>query len=363
MRISGICAVILLVASLTLTACVEVQTGAPGAGKPGETGLALVAESPMQWTGVAVSKNNRLFVNFPRWSDKVPVSVAEIGADGKTVPFPDAEWNSWAEGKDAATHFVCVQSVYFDSDGFLWVLDPANPKFGGVVAHGPKLVKFDIAARKPVQTIVFDERAALPNSYLNDVRVDTKRGFAYITDSGVGALLVVDLKTGKPKRVLEDHFSTASEDIRVIIGGKEWLRNGVRPQVQADGIALDPTGLKLYFKALTARSLYRIDTDWLRGDKLVNGTLGRRVEKVATAFPTDGLEFGADGQLYLTSIEDNSVKRLDDKGNFETVAQDARLVWPDSLAVRPDGVMYVTSSRINLTPNPKEPYRLFKFMP
>ncbi|HEY3348055.1 MAG TPA: L-dopachrome tautomerase-related protein, partial [Nitrospirota bacterium] len=274
MRIRGIPAAVLLVASLTLTACAEVQTGAPGAGKPGETGLVLVAESPRQWTGVAVSKGNRLFVNFPRWSDEVPVSVAEIGADGKTVPFPDAEWNSWTEGKDAATHFVCVQSVYFDGDGFLWVLDPANPKFGGVVANGPKLVKFDIAARKPVQTIAFNERVALPNSYLNDVRIDTKRGFAYITDSGVGAIVVVNLKTGKSKRVLEDHFSTASQDIRVIISGKEWLRNGVRLQVQADGIALDPAGQKLYFKALTGRSLYRIDTNWLRDDKLVNGTLG-----------------------------------------------------------------------------------------
>jgi hypothetical protein len=46
-------------------------------------------------TGVAVSREGRIFVNFPRWSPNVLVSVAEIISGGETKPFPDAEWNRW----------------------------------------------------------------------------------------------------------------------------------------------------------------------------------------------------------------------------------------------------------------------------
>lgn len=34
-------------------------------------------------TGVTVSANNRIFVNFPRWGDKVDYTVAEV-RNGKT---------------------------------------------------------------------------------------------------------------------------------------------------------------------------------------------------------------------------------------------------------------------------------------
>ena len=33
-----------------------------------------------QATGVAVSADGRVFVNFPRWTEDSPVSVAEVGA-------------------------------------------------------------------------------------------------------------------------------------------------------------------------------------------------------------------------------------------------------------------------------------------
>ncbi len=40
-------------------------------------------------TGVTVSRTNRIFVNFPRWGDDVPFTVAEV-VHGKAVAFPDA---------------------------------------------------------------------------------------------------------------------------------------------------------------------------------------------------------------------------------------------------------------------------------
>ena len=79
--------------------------------------LTKVASFEHQVTGVTVSKDGRIFVNFPRWTEDSPVSVAEV-KDGKLTPFPDAEWNAWRNAKkdeiSARDHWVCVQSVERD---------------------------------------------------------------------------------------------------------------------------------------------------------------------------------------------------------------------------------------------------------
>ena len=50
--------------------------------------LTLLARFPdSQITGVAVSKEGRMFVNLPRWTRDVPISVAEV-VDGKLKAFP-----------------------------------------------------------------------------------------------------------------------------------------------------------------------------------------------------------------------------------------------------------------------------------
>ena len=103
----------------------------------------LVATSERQWTGIAVSSSARVFVNFPRWSDDVPVSVGEL-IDGQVRPYPDVARQAWVSGADPRDAFVCVQSVVIDARDRLWILDPANPSFAGVVSGGPKLVEVDI---------------------------------------------------------------------------------------------------------------------------------------------------------------------------------------------------------------------------
>src|SRR5687768_9785720 len=52
---------------------------------------AALIQRPMP-TAVAVSRQGRVFVNFPRWGDPVEFTVAQI-KDGKPVPFPDEQIN------------------------------------------------------------------------------------------------------------------------------------------------------------------------------------------------------------------------------------------------------------------------------
>jgi sugar lactone lactonase YvrE len=322
-----------------------------------------VARSERQWTGVAVSRDGRIFVNYPRWSEDVIFSVGEIEESGDVTPFPDAGWNTWNEKSLPGDHFICVQSVFIDGDDHLWILDAANPGFAGVVAGGAKMVKVDLGRNKVADVIAFDETIAPPGSYLNDVRVDAGLQTAYITDSGLGAIVVVDLRTKKSRRLLSGHPSTRSEGITLMIEGRQWLRADEPPDVHSDGLALTSDGKYLYYQALTGRTLYRIETRWLRDESLTAVQLGNRVESMYETGAADGIAFGHDRYLYVTSIEDNAIKKFVRLGTLETVAQDSRLRWPDSIARGPDGYLYVTTSQIHLGPDPEEPYLLLKLRP
>lgn len=166
-------------------------------------------------TGVAVSHTGRIFVNFPKWGDRVTASVAEV-RDGNIAPYPDLATNSPA-GDDDPEAFVCVQCVVVDPADRLWVVDTGSPMFAPTRYGGPKLVCVDLNTDTVTQRIVLPTDVALPTSYINDVRFDLRRGAAgtaFVTDStgsGPNGIIVVDLATGDAWRRLHDHPSTRAE--------------------------------------------------------------------------------------------------------------------------------------------------------
>ncbi len=328
--------------------------------------LDLVANSPMQWTGVAIGNNNRLFANFPNWSEEHSMSVVEVTGTESVSPYPNAEWNTWSPQLDPATHFICVQSVFVDKNNFLWVLDPANPQrageYLGVVPGGAKLVKIDLASNAVAQTIIFSEPVIEKMSYLNDIRIDENKGIGYMTDSNEGALVVVDLKTGAARRHLAHDPTTKSENRILRVEGEE-VRNeqGEYVNFHSDGIAVNPDRTYLYWRPINGESLYRLSTSFLNDANVTDSTLSANIQRMGDFPPSDGMIFGRDGKLYLTSIEENAVRVYEEGGkSTRIIAKSEDLKWPDSFAVSPDGTIYVTTSQIHIK-NPPEPYRIFKF--
>ncbi len=120
-------------------------------------------------TGVTVSHDGRIFVNFPRWGDDVPYTVGEIAtARSWPIPMPPSTRPTSKPG----TSLLSVQSVVVDPANRLWILDTAAPEFAAPIAGCAKLVAVDLATNKVVKTIVFPAGVILPSTYVNDVRFD-----------------------------------------------------------------------------------------------------------------------------------------------------------------------------------------------
>jgi sugar lactone lactonase YvrE len=328
-------------------------------------------------TGLAVTPDGRIFISHPRLFSIPAVGVVEIMRDGEHRPYPDRAWNDWdgRRGASAGRAFISPQAIELDERGnTLWVLDPAKRGAArrGTVAGGPKLVAIDLETDRVRWVIGFDRTVAPRRSYLNDVRIDAERQVAYITDSGLGALVVVDLATGRARRRLADDPSTQAERGYVpVIGGCRWTTFfGIRPRVHADGIALSTDREWLYYHALTGTTLYRVPTRMLGDPGLSDAVVGATVETVASTGAVDGMRMDRDGHLYLTALERDAIVRRRPDGTLETVVQDGRIRWPDSIAIvqgESGRMLYFTVTQIHMAwpfnwgrSVSDEPYRLFR---
>lgn len=331
----------------------------------------------MMPTGVTVSREGRVFVNFPRWGDQVPFTVAEI-VDGEPKPFPNEQVNQLA--KPHEEHFVSVQSVVVGPDNNLWALDTGRPQFGPPLEGGQKLVEIDLETNEVTRTIMLAGKGALETTYLNDVRFDMRRGeggMAFITDSsggGPNAIVVVDLASGDSWRKLNGHpATTAEEDFLPIVEGQPLKR---RPEGQpashmtvgADGIALSEDGERLYFRPLSGRGLFSVSVDALADKATSDEQVAETLRDYGDlGFASDGIIHDTDGNLYLTNYEDNGVVRRSAAGEFETVVHDPRALWPDTLAIGHDGYLYFTANQLHRQPSfhngndlREKPYVLFR---
>jgi sugar lactone lactonase YvrE len=153
------------------------------------------------------------------------------------------------------------------------------------------------------------------------------------------------------------------------LGGKELLDAQGRPvQLHVDGITLDKESAFLYYHALTARTLYRIETRYLNDPILSAEEVSKHVQRLADTGATDGIAMDSDYNLFLSVPEENAIKRYwVSDGSLVTLVQDEHLTWPNSISTAPDNVLFFTASQFNRIPdfnNGKDkrtpPYKLFR---
>ena len=325
---------------------------------PSPLELAVAVMTPTTPTGMTVSPSGRIFVFMPRFDDKTRFVVAESSADGAVRAYPDAAVNRPDPQRPQDTFFFVPNGVIDGADR-LWLLDAGLMSEPGTPVPGaPKLVCIDLKSDRIVQTILLGA-AVEPTSSLNDLRVESGRGrgeAAYISDQGQdgqGAIIAVDLKSGRCVRRLRRHSSTASQKgVVKIVEGRQLLKrnpDGVTSEVQggANGIALSADGKRVYYAPLMARHLYAVSAEALLDPDASDAAVAATVQDLGEKGLTGGLIADAADRIYLSLQELNAIGRRDTDGTVTVIAADARLIWPDTFWITADRWLYVSAAQVN----------------
>ncbi|MGP1471807.1 MAG: L-dopachrome tautomerase-related protein [Schwartzia sp. (in: firmicutes)] len=310
----------------------------------------LVAQSAQRWTGVAVTPMARIFVSYPAGVNRAPFQVAEMVGG---VPLPIL--------MDAP--LVSAESVVADETGALWVLDSGKLPGEAADPTAAKLCRIDVASGEITRTYPFSSEVVLPDTALSDVRVDPARGFAYLTDSGHGGIIALDLATGEAWRALTD-----IPEVQANVKSIYFPHTGLFTQLaHSDGLELSKDRAELFFSAMGGDCLYAVKTAALR-DRAKS--VGERQKDIRwlniNNLPTDGMVL-REGTLYMGDLADEGVwafelgmDNANEAGRILQLKKDVR--WADSFALAPDGSIYFTTSATNYPPEQQPPYELCRLV-
>jgi sugar lactone lactonase YvrE len=232
----------------------------------------------------------------------------------------------------------------------LWLLDAGGATPSG--ASPPKLIQWNLQEKKLVRVIHIPPPVGNAKSFLQDLAIDSTRQMIYIADCGIGqgfdnatpAIVVVDLKTGVSRRVLEGHTSVQAEaDARMVINGREVtsLRpdgSSVIPRVGVNPIVIDRENKWVYYGAMHGTSVYRVKAEDLADESLTAEQLARRVDRHGPKPVSDGMLIDEGGNIFITDVNASAIGVLTPKGEYRVLVQsDSLLSWPDGLAQRSRG--------------------------
>ena len=268
-----------------------------------------------------------------------------------------------------------------DRQDRLWLLDFANHGIKG----SPALYAFALKENDAlVHEYVFPASVAGFGSMLNDFQVDPSGQFVYLVDTSIvsstPALIVYSIRDRYGFRILSGHSSMFGRSSFLDVSGTLLKYGPMGLTINADSIALDRTGSKLYYGALTGDKLFAVSTSHLlhylraanesHSDQLILDEIlpGHVTEVLGDKPATDGITADGAGNIWMTALEHSAIAvAIPLKAAAASVQQDAStfalqqgrlkvvkvvqntalLRWPDGFSFGPDG-LYVTNSALHL---------------
>lgn len=197
---------------------------------------------------------DKAIVAMPRYKPGVPITLGVFSLRNKDcrptiLPFPC--WSFQEEGNCEALQSAI--DLVLDKNELVWVLDAGivNTLVQPVRRCAPKLVGIDVKTGHVVKVINLSQfvTAASRLQYLQIEYDCDGRAFAYISDAGIGAIIVYDIFGNKGFRVVLPRAvlaGCACKDILYIA----LIRN--------------PNGNLLYFTYLSSTRLFYIKTSFLQ---------------------------------------------------------------------------------------------------
>lgn len=333
-----------------------------------ESGFEVVAELNEAPGNITITPEGRIVVSQHQFYSP-QLRVVEVLPGGATRPFPSDRWS-----RDIGPEGIGLEAVLglrSDPDGVVWMLDNGSAP--------PRIVAWDTRAGALHRIIHLPAPATIPGSFHNDLAVDPLHQAIYIADIAAApdaaALVVVDLRTGFARRLLQGHVSTAAEDVSMRVEGQPLrARRGEtieEPRVGINPITIDVAYAWVYYGAMHGTALYRVRTLDLLDAALSSEALAARIERCGDKPPSDGISIDAAGNVYVTDTGASGIGVVAPDGSYRLLFRDEeRLCWPDGVSAGPDGFMYVTVNKLHRTAAlnagvhaSQPPYYIVRFRP
>ncbi|MCM3783512.1 major royal jelly family protein [Neobacillus mesonae] len=306
--------------------------------------------------GIKTDQAGNTYVSVPRRAEGIPATMNKIVMeDGKPLleAFPDWNWNE--EGNPNALQHVLGYEI--DEQNRMWMLDQGHLNGAPSQDGAQKIVIWDLTKDKLVDSIpIPHEIAPYDTSMLNDLVVDNKNGYVYISDSGNtvqgtvrAGIIIYNIDTGEFRRVLDRHESTQPyPGFEFSIAGHPVQED--RPvQTGVDGIALSDDRSTLYYSPLTGRNLYSIPTSVLQDFQLPQEDIAGKVRPIGSkGSNSDGIYADNQGNIWYTMLEGQGIGYYDtDTRTFQDFVTDDRMLWVDGLFIDQKGSVIFNSNRLH----------------
>ncbi|OBZ97154.1 hypothetical protein ADU59_05650 [Pararhizobium polonicum] len=305
----------------------------------------VAAEVPWFCNQIALTTSGDMFFGLPRYPDydQTP-SLAKRGSDGKPVAFPGNGWNEWKPGDDGRESFVYVNSIHIFKDNTVWVVDQGAlradsypPELSEPRPGAQKLVQLDPDTGAVLQVLRFDESILPRGAKMNDLRVYGEH--IYVTDSGLGALIYHNLKSGQTLRRMSGFPQMqAKEDPK--------LQQGNHKTPKIDMIEVSQDG-EWVFAAAPTGPFIKVKASAVRDPSIDDEALASQVVEHAAIARSGGCALDTNGNLYLSELDNKRVTVLTPDGLTAVVTSDEEFISPDGSFISADRKLYipVTQSR------------------
>lgn len=308
--------------------------------------LKVAVQSPWMANQVAITRSGKLFLGLPRYSAKFSTpSLAHQSANGTIQPFPDNSWNNWQPGDDGREAFVYLNSVHVFSDETVWCVDQGalsagifGEQYAKPAAGAQKIVQLDAQSGDIIRILRFDDVILPPGSQMNDLRFHGS--MMYVSDSGLGGIIIHDLHTGDTQRRLSGlPVVKASEKappamLAHVKGGKTF-----HPP-NSDMIEITADGKWLYWAAPTG-PLYRVETRILRDLALSDAEVASHVQAVYDNNFSGGCAMDSEGNVYFSETVTHNITVWSPEGKTAVLVSDPRLLRPDGSFISSDRKLYI----------------------
>jgi sugar lactone lactonase YvrE len=288
---------------------------------------------------IAVAANGDIYFNYHpivKAQRFTSTSMFKL-SHGRVTPFPSLAMQKGLSG---------VFGMAIGPGNRLWMIAPASFDGGHTL-----LFAFDLNTGQRILAFTFPGKAA---QFAQDLRVTADGKYVLLADPGLfrftdPKLIVFSVRDHGYRVALGATPCTVAEDwlMRTRFGPYRMLDGLINFTVGLDGIAISPDQRWFYLGPMTSGKLCRVPLRTLLDPALTPGQVASKVDYIGRKPMSDGIATDAQGRVIMGDVEHGGVMSFDPATHrLTTLARDPKVIWPDGLAVAPDGAIVFTDSAI-----------------